>query len=231
MKVTVYGARLSPFVEKVLRGVQHKGLDCEVVEPKSPGDVKKWNPQTGKMPVADLDGERVYDSTFILRRLDELVPAPPLVVDDPATAAAQRQLEDWADESLYWYIMAFRFAGENTPQAVAQLLDTLPIPAIARPVVGLLIKRQIGGMVRAQGMGRLPPDVLAKEFAARLDDLERMLGTQPFFYDDRLSVADLAVYGQLHFGDSGVTPEAQAILRAHQGLVDHLKRVEQGTGG
>ena len=38
MKITVYGARLSPFVEKTLRGIQHEGLDCEVVEPKSPGD-------------------------------------------------------------------------------------------------------------------------------------------------------------------------------------------------
>jgi glutathione S-transferase len=231
MKITVYGGRLSPFVEKTLRGIQFKGLDCDVMEPKSPGDMKKWNPQTGKMPVADLDEERVYDSTFILRRLDELVPEPPLLADDPSRAAAQRQLEDWADESLYWYIMAFRFAGENTQRAVAQLLDSLPIPAIARPLVGRLIRRNIGGMVRAQGIGRLPPDVLAKEFAARLDDVERMLGTRPFFYDDRLSVADLAVYGQLHFGDSEVTPEAQTILRARQGLVDHLKRVEQVTGG
>jgi glutathione S-transferase len=231
MKITVYGIRLSPFVEKTLRGIAHKGLDCDVVEPKSPGDVKKLNPQTGKMPVADLGEERVYDSTFILRRLDELVPEPALVADDPSTAAAQRQLEDWADESLYWYIMAFRFAGENAQRAVAQLMDALPIPAIARPIVGRLIGRQIGAQVRAQGAGRLPPDVLAKEFAARLDDVERMLGTRPFFYDDRLSVADLAVYGQLHFADSAVTPEAQAILRAHQGLVDHMKRVEQLTGG
>lgn len=231
MKITVYGARLSPFVEKTLRGIRHKGLDCEVVQPKSPNDTKKWNPQTGKMPVAEIDGERVYDSTFILRRLDELVPEPALVADDPSIAAAQRLLEDWADESLYWFIMAFRFAGANTQRAVAELLDSLPIPAIARPVVKMVIRRQIGGMVRAQGMGRLPPDVLAKEFATHLDDLESMLGDRNFFYDDRLSVADLAVYGQLHFGDSGVTPEAQRMLHGHQHLVDYLKRVEQATGG
>ena len=231
MQITLYGSRLSPFVEKTLRGIRLKGLDCEVVEPKGPGDMKKWNPQTSKMPVADLDGERVYDSTFILRWLDERVPEPPLIADDPSRAAAQRQLEDWADEALYWYVMAFRFSAQNTPRAIAQLLGSLPIPAFLRPLVGPLIRRQIGGMVRAQGMGRLPPEVLAKEFSARLDDLERMLGTRPFFYDDRLSVADLAVYAQLHFADSVVAPEAQGLLRGHQALIDHLKRVEQVTGG
>lgn len=230
MKITVYGAAISPFVEKTLRGIRRKGLEAELVQPSSPADVKKWNPQTGKMPVADLDGERVYDSTFILRRLDELVPEPPLLVDDPSRAAAQRLLEDWADESLYWTIMAFRFGGENAPRAIAQIIDGLPIPTLARPLVRRMIGRQIGKLVQAQGMGRLPVDVLVDEYSARLDDLERLLGSQPFFYDDRLSVADLAVYAQLHFGDSEVTPEAQRVLRAHQSLVDHSKRVEQATG-
>ena len=87
MKVTIYGSRLSPFVEKVIRGVQRKGRTWELIEPKSPSDLKKWNPQTGKMPVLDFNGERLFDSTFILRRLDELVPEPPLVSDDAVTAA------------------------------------------------------------------------------------------------------------------------------------------------
>ena len=78
-RVTIYGSRLSPFVEKVIRGVQRKALAWELIEPKSPADLGKWNPQTGKMPVVDFAGERLFDSTFILRRLDELVPNPPLV--------------------------------------------------------------------------------------------------------------------------------------------------------
>jgi len=33
---------------------------------------------TGKIPVLEIDGAKVYDSTFILRRLDEIQPDPPL---------------------------------------------------------------------------------------------------------------------------------------------------------
>ena len=46
MQVTIYGSRLSPFVEKVIRGVQRKGLTWQLIEPKSPTDLEKWNPQT-----------------------------------------------------------------------------------------------------------------------------------------------------------------------------------------
>ena len=99
MQVTVYGMRLSPFVEKVVRGLQIERVGFELVEPRSPTDLRRWNPQTGKMPVVDFDGEKVWDSTFILRRLDQLVPAPPLLSDDPVAAANPRQLEDRADES------------------------------------------------------------------------------------------------------------------------------------
>ncbi len=84
-RVTVYGSPPSPFVEKVRRGLALKKVDYELVPPKSPFDLRRWNPQTGKMPVVEIDGERTYDSTFILRRLDALFPEPPLVSTDPAT--------------------------------------------------------------------------------------------------------------------------------------------------
>src|SRR5580698_645802 len=79
MKITLYGFRISPFVEKVIRGVQYKGLAWEIQAPSGLTGMRKWSPRTGKMPVADIAGERLYDSTFILRRLDELTPNPPLV--------------------------------------------------------------------------------------------------------------------------------------------------------
>lgn len=229
MKVTVYGTRLSPFVEKVVRGLQLKVVGFELVEPKSPTDLRKWNPQTGKMPVVDFDGEKVFDSTLILRRLDQLVPRPPLLADDPVAAAAQRQLEDWADESLYWYVMAFLWTPRNSGATAKRNLSFMP--AFLRPLIVPLMRRQIGGMLRAQGMGRLPEPVLGAEFGARLDDLLRMLGDRPYFYDTRPSVADLAVYGQLHSASSESAPETRRALAERPRLSDYMKRVEQATGG
>jgi glutathione S-transferase len=229
MKVTVFGSRLSPFVEKVVRGLQLKGLGFELVEPKAPGDLRRWNPQTGKMPVVDFDGEKIFDSTFILRRLDALVPKPPLLADDPVAAANQRQLEDWADESLYWYVMAFSWTPKNAGTTANRNLSM--VPALLRPLIAPIMRRQMSGMVKAQGMGRLPEETLGREFGARLDDLLRMLGDKPYFYDERPSVADLAVFGQLHGASSGLVPETSRALHERPRLVDYLKRVAQATGG
>ena len=45
------------------------------------------------------------------------------------------------------------------------------------------------------------------------------------------SVADLAVFGQLHAASSGAVPETQRALFERARLVEYLKRVEQATGG
>jgi glutathione S-transferase len=221
----VFGSRLSPFVEKVVRALAMKGLGFQLVEPRGPGDFGRWNPQTRKMPVLELDGERTYDSTFILRRLDASVPDPPLVAGDPAVAAAQRQLEDWADESLYWHGMALRWCPRNKAATARQILATLPAPL--RAVASVILPRQIRASTLAQGLGRLPHDVLVHELGGHLDDLVTILGGRPFFFADRASVADLALYGQFRMLRSGPTPEAEALLRERKGLLDHMRRVEE----
>jgi len=229
MQVKVFGSRLSPFVEKVVRSLQLKGVAFELVEPRSPTDLRKWNPQTRKMPVVEFAGEKVIDSTFILRRLDQLVPEPPLLSADPVAAANQRQLEDWADESLYWYVMAFHWLPKNAGAVASRNLSMLP--AFVRPLVAPILRRQMSGMVKAQGMGRLPEETLGREFAARLDDLLRMLGERPYFYDERPSVADLAVFGQLHVAGAGTVPETARAIHERPRLADYMKRVAQVTGG
>lgn len=231
MQVKIYGSRLSPFVEKVIRGAQRKGLAWELVEPKSPADMKKWNPQTGKMPAADLNGERLYDSTFILRKLDEIAPAPALVSSDPVVAAHQRQLEDWADEALYWYVMAFRWAPSAGLSSAGAILRGLSIPKLLHPLIARLIRSNVRKQVHAQGTGRLAEPVLAREFGEKLDDLVRMLGERDFLFADEPSVADLAVFSQLTFANADESPATRAAIQRRPKLVEYMKRVAQATGG
>ena len=225
MKATLFGSRLSPFVEKAARALEMKGIAFDLVPPKSPGDFKKWNPATGKMPVLEVDGERIHDSTFILRRLDEIAPDPPLYATDATAAAKQRFVEDWSDESLYWYCMAFRWAPENQAASAAQIASTLP--AFLRPLLRLLLPRQIGGLARAQGLARLPMDMLIDQLAARLDEFSVLLGDSPFLFSDRLSGADLAVFGQARAMQSGPTPQCDELIAARPALVDYLRRVDE----
>ena len=228
-RIVLHGSRLSPFVEKAYRGLRYKGLEVELVELGNPMQLRKLNPVTGKMPVALFDGERVHDSTFILRRAEELQPEPPLYAADAEVAAHQRRLEDWADESLYWMAMALRWTRKNAAATASQILSGLP--ALLRPVVKPMVTRQIGGMARAQGFGRLPDDVVLRELGLALDDLATSLGGRAFFWADRPGAADFAVHGQLHMLTSGPTPEAEALIADRPALVDFAKRVEEASGG
>lgn len=226
MRVQVFGSRLSPFVEKVVRAVTLKGLEYVLVDVKSPLDFRRWNPQTGKMPVLDFDGDRTYDSTLILRALDARVAEPPLVDADPHVAARQRFLEDWSDEALYWYGMALRWADPNADATVAQVVGSMPLPPFLRPLIRMIFRRQASGQARAQGLARLPLDVVLAELARRLDELLVWLADRRFFFADRPSVADLAIFGQLRMLQSGPTPQAAELIRGRPALGAYFARVD-----
>ncbi len=229
MKVQIFGSRLSPFVEKVARALQLKGVTFALVSPKSPGDFKRWSPRTRKMPVLDVDGQRTYDSTLILRRLDELVPEPALFAPEPAVAARQRFLEDWSDESLYWYGMAFRWSDANASATVTQVVNDIGAPAPLRPLLALILRRQIRSQAVAQGLARLPLDTLTGELGRRFDELLGWLGDLPFFFANRVSGADIAVFGQLNMLQSGPTPQAAQLVAARPTLRAYYDRVNSAT--
>jgi glutathione S-transferase len=228
-EIRLFGVRLSPFVEKVVRALQLKDVPFELVPLKSPADFKRWNPQTGKMPVLEIDGERFIDSTFILRVLDERAPEPPLFAADPETAARQRFIEDWADESLYWYVLALRWIDENANATLEQVAASLPVPGFLRAVLKPMLRRQIRSIAVAQGMVRLPPKMILEELDRRFTELEVMLGNSPFFFSNLPGAADVAVFGQLCTLRSGPTPQGATVLDAHACLCDHYHRVEQAT--
>jgi glutathione S-transferase len=226
-ELEIVGARLSPFVEKVVGAAVYKQIPFVLHEPKSMGEMRKLNPVTGKMPVAFFGEEQIYDSTFILRRFDQLVPEPPLLSSDPQIAAAQRQLEDWSDEALYWYVMSLRWSPENQARSLEQLRPYVPGPL--RWLAGPVLRRMIGGTTRAQGLGRLPYADLIRETGERLDDLVLLLAQRSFFYSSRPSVADFSLRGQFRTGCSGATPDFEQLVSQRPSLADWLKRVDDAA--
>jgi glutathione S-transferase len=65
-----------------------------------------------KVPAMRIDGERVQGSRTIARRLEQLVPEPPLFPSDPAQRATVEEAERWGDEvlqpvprRLIWHIL------------------------------------------------------------------------------------------------------------------------------
>ena len=229
MTIKLFGSRLSPFVEKVVRALSRKRLPYSLVPPRTPADFRRWSPRTGKMPVLEVEGARTFDSTLILRRLDELIPTPALFDPDPAIAARQRFLEDWSDEAFYWYGMGLRWSAENAAATAAQVADDIGAPRVFRPVLRVVLRRQIGAQAAAQGLQRLPLALLLQELERRLDEIAVWLGDRPFLFADDPSAADLALFGQLRMLQSGPTPQAADRIAMRPWLSAYYDRIDRAT--
>jgi glutathione S-transferase len=214
--IVLYGPRRNPFVHKVLRALALKKLEHRLIEPAGPEDYRRWNPETGLLPVADVAGRRVADSHRILDELDDEWPEPPLLSSDPKVAAAQRNLEAWASETFVFYWERY------LRQRVAELeggVEERAQGALAR--FGILRR---GGPVA--GGSRY-----ASEYAQRIADVANFLGTRPFFYADRISRADLALYSFLGHGAIGSVGESAAAIESHPVLLEWMDRVAEETRG
>jgi glutathione S-transferase len=215
--IVLSGPPLAPYTEKVRRALNLKSLDYELREPSGPEDYKRWSPDTGLLPVLEVDGDLISDSTEILLALDERFPDNPLLSSDPRTASQQRQLVDWADESFLWfYVRSQRLQEESAARADA------PVSSWARVV---------GAWFKAGGTWERPEAALLRELGSRMDDLMNFLGSRPFFYSDRISMADLGVYGMLRVLYRDGIPGASLLLNHRPALISYMARVEEKTGG
>ena len=228
-RIVLHGSRGSPFVEKVYCGLMLKRLPFEVHEHElSPLGLRK-NATTGKMPALELGGRLLFDSTLILHAVERHCPEPPLFSADPLIAAQQSLIEDWADESLYWYGMSLRWNVAINSARWSQFLARRYWPVI-QPIMRFLIGRHFGTQTYAQGMGRLPTEILLTELDRHLASLTKMLGPGPFLFGlQEPSVADLAVYGQIRFIQDTAVPEGARILEGYEGLSRMCRLVETLT--
>ena len=94
--IRLYRAPWSTNVERVALALGHKGLDAESVwidyADRSAVEAASGQPL---VPVVDFDGEIVFDSPRIIRRLEELYPDPPLFPHEPARRAELEVFTEW----------------------------------------------------------------------------------------------------------------------------------------
>lgn len=209
---------------KVKAAAIYKGIPFSHQEHVGIAELKKLNPVTGKVPIAVIDGEVVVDSSLILRRFDKIKPSPTLVSPNATIAAQQYLLEDWSDESLYWYVQALRWCDKNEHRTIAE--NSRFVPAPVRMFAKPLLRRLVGRQPLAQGLGRLPYEMLIAEVSQRLDNLVQVLGASPFFYSDKPSVADFAIYGVCTTGFWGATPDFAERFSERAALVDWCARMD-----
>ena len=227
-EITVYGPGRAPFVVKVGLALRMKGLAYEVVEPSGPEDFRRWSPETGLLPVIDVEGTRVADSSKILDWVDAHFPDPPLIARDPRTARAQRALEQWTGETFYYYWLRWLRALFRIPEITEQT------PTGTGALISDLARLGVLSRVRealAERAGDADFSVLEPEFVHRLDDLIGFLGTRPFFYAERPSRADLTVVAFLRSLETGHIPGGHRMLGARPALRALMDRIDAEVEG
>lgn len=227
MALTLYQYDISPYCDKVRRALHYKQLDHAIVEVliSQPGKHKAVSP-TGKFP-ALRDGETIIvDSTEILKHLEAIAPEPALTPASARDRALAVILEDWADESLYFYDLSMRGWPQNRAAFLDDLLRHEP-PGVKRGLLAKLIPGALGKVARTQGLGRKSEAQVGADLAMLYGALEAMLVDTPFLAGPALSGADLGVRSMVGVIDH--TVEGLAIRRGLPGLSTWCARVDALT--
>jgi glutathione S-transferase len=187
----------SPFGRAVLATLEEKRASYRLSS-VAPGGLRK-EPHIsrhpfGRVPVLEHDGFLLYETQAMLRYLDRVRPAPPLTPVHPKAAARMDQAMNIND----WYL----FQGVNNV---------------------ITFHRIVGPRL----MGLTPDEsaiaaALPKAHAA-CDELARLLGAQPYFAGEAVTLADLLLAPQLDF--LAQTPEWAPLSAGNRNLVDWLDRM------
>ena len=152
----------------------------------------------GTLPVLDLDGERIVDSTRIIAALEQRFPQPALYPDDPAERAAALELEEFFDEEAGHELRRAGFYQWRTsPGFVSGLLSTGRGPVTR----GLMRAALPGAMVYARRRYRIYPadaEQARGKLAAALDRIVAERQPSGYLIGAGFSVADLTAAALLY---------------------------------
>ena len=196
MTVILWHIELSHYSEKVRWALDYKDIPHERRVPM-PGlhGVRAAVLTRGaqrRLPVLDLNGRRLWDSTAIIAALEEDRPEPPLYPDDPQERAEALAHEDWFDEHLgpdMRRLVWFHTLPDTDATAAALFTDASPTRERLLRMTAPVSRRAVSADYK------INPDSVA---AARgtlfeaMDRIEEAIGPEGYLVGDRFSVADLA---------------------------------------
>jgi glutathione S-transferase len=189
----------SNYNEKVRWTLDHKRIP-HVRKAVLPGGPRAlwWSRGDGTLPVLDLDGRRIVDSTKIIEALEARDPETPIYPSDPGERSRALELEDFFDENaghdlrrvIFWELL-------DDPSAATEVLATGQ-PGWTRyflraqaPVAALYARRRYS--IQAEDVERSRATLVAA-----LDRIEAELQSSGYLVGDSFTVADLTAAALLY---------------------------------
>ena len=185
----------SPFGRAVMATLEEKGPPFRLARLAPKSPEHLALHPFGRIPVFEHDGFRLYETQAILRYLDRVLADPALTPGEARAAARMDQVMNIND----WYLF----------QGVGNVI---------------IFHRVVGPRV----MGTTPDEDAIKAAMPKahtvFDELARLLGTQPYFAGDTISLADLMIAPAMAFFT--LTPEWSVLGAPHANLVAWLAHMQ-----
>ena len=211
---------------KVRAILDYKGVEYERVTPLGSTMLKlRRRGKTGKVPAVEIDGKLIVDSTDIAYAIDEKFPDPPLLPTDARERGLCHALEDWADESLYFLGLYYRWYEAEGRKAVPAAFGK----SVSGRVLYRYYLRMMLAQIRGQGTLRKTPDHVRRDLERHLDAIEGMLAPRPYLLGDRPYLCDFALWGQLNYLNR--TPVGGEAIKPRQAIGSYIVRMKPATGG
>ena len=225
--LTLHQYHLSPYNEKVRRVLHYKGIPYEekywLLADRN--KVRGFNP-TGKLPALEHDGTVIGDSSDVARYIEQQFPDRPLIPTEPQLRAMVHVLEDWADESLYFYEMHLRFTTPgNAERNIARMVEHEN--RFLRWLLPRVAPKGIVKITESQGIGRKSLEQLLVDVERHIAAVNDLLQASDWLVGDRLTLADLSLYGMFQaLGDADMVVP---ILERYPAVPAWMARIEAAT--
>jgi len=179
----------------------------------------------GKLPWLEDGVTTIPDSSAITAELQRRSDVLDEASVDAATAARAHLVRRTTEESLYFALVAERW---RDPAVLARYSSDLlaSMPAVARPLVTRVARRQLERQLWQQGYGRHSLPAIHAIAAADLAAIATILDDRPYFTGDRPRAVDASVFGLLaNLWHIPIETPLRRAVATHENLVGFIDRM------